>query len=125
MATILIVDDYADIRACLRTMLEDAGHIIVEAGSGQEALHTWSATHPDLVITDHSMPGMSGVELIRALGQRQPEVKGILMSADQDPRPTGPPDQSRAWPFLQKPFGFRALRQVIDSLLLAQPAAPA
>ena len=125
MATILIVDDYADIRACLRTMLEDAGHIIVEAGSGQEALHAWSATHPDLVITDHSMPGMSGVELIRALGQRQPEVKGILMSADQVPRPTGPPDQSRAWPFLQKPFGFRALRQVIDSLLLAPPAAPA
>ena len=103
-------------------MLEDAGHIIVEAGSGQEALHAWSATHPDLVITDHSMPGMSGVELIRALGQRQPEVKGILMSADQDPRPVGPPDQSPAWPFLQKPFGFRALRQAIDSLLLAQPA---
>ena len=124
MATILIVDDYADIRACLRTMLEDAGHIIVEAGSGQEALHAWSATHPDLVITDHSMPGMSGVELIRALGQRQPEVKGILMSADQDPRPTGPPDQSRAWPFLQKPFAFEGLRQVIDSLLLAQPSEP-
>ena len=125
MAIILIVDDYSDIRACLRTMLEEAGHIIVEAGSGQEALHAWDETHPDLVITDHSMPGMSGVELIRALGQRQPEVKGILMSADQDPRPADPPDQSHAWPFLQKPFGFRALRQAIDSLLLAQPAEPA
>jgi hypothetical protein len=75
----------------LHTMLEDAGHIIVEAGSGQEALHAWNETHPDLVITDHSMPGMSGVELIRALGQWQPGVKGILMSAGQDPRLAGSP----------------------------------
>ena len=124
MATILIVDDCADIRAYLRTMLEAAGHILVEAGSGQEALHAWNATHPDLVITDHSMPGMSGVELIRALGQRQPGVKVILMSAGQDPRPAGSPDHSCAWPFLQKPFAFEELRQVIDSLLLAQPSEP-
>lgn len=124
MATILIVDDCADIRAYLRTMLEAAGHILVEAGSGQEALRAWNATHPDLVITDHSMPGMSGVELIRALGQRQPGVKVILMSAGQDPRPAGSPDHSCAWPFLQKPFAFEGLRQVIDSLLLAQPSEP-
>lgn len=124
MATILIVDDCADIRAYLRTMLEAAGHILVEAGSGQEALRAWNATHPDLVITDHSMPGMSGVELIRALGQRQPGVKVILMSAGQDPRPAGSPDHSCAWPFLQKPFAFEELRQVIDSLLLAQPSEP-
>ena len=44
MAIILIVDDYSDIRACLRTMLEEAGHIIVEAGSGQEAL--WPGGKP-------------------------------------------------------------------------------
>lgn len=125
MATILIVDDCADIRAYLRTMLEAAGHILVEAGSGQEALRAWNATHPDLVITDHSMPGMSGVELIRALGQRQPGVKVILMSAGQDPRPAGSPDHSCAWPFLQKPFAFDELRKVIDSLLPAQPSEPA
>ena len=70
------------------------------------------------------MPGMSGVELIRALGQRQPGVKVILMSAGQDPRPAGSPDHSCAWPFLQKPFAFEELRQVIDSLLLAQPSEP-
>ena len=124
MATILIVDDCADIRTYLRTMLEGAGHIIVEAGSGQEALRAWNAPHPDLVITDHSMPGMSGVELIRALGQWQPGVKGILMSAGQDPRLAGSPNHSSAWPFLQKPFAFEGLRQVIDSLLLAQPSEP-
>ncbi len=122
MATILIVDDYSDIRTCLRTMLEEAGHVILEAASGHEALQTWNTTKPDLVITDYSMPGMSGVELIDALGQRQPHARGILMSADRDPRDPCQSDHAHTWPFLQKPFAFRALRQVIDSLLLNRPA---
>jgi len=122
MATILIVDDYSDIRTCLRTMLEQAGHVILEAASGQEALQTWNTTRPDLVITDYSMPGMSGVELIDALGQRHPHARGILMSADRDPRDVFQSDHAPTWPFLQKPFAFRVLRQVIDSLLVTRPS---
>ena len=64
----------------------------------------------------------SGVELIDALGQPQPQAEGILMSADRDPRDPCQSDHAHTWPFLQKPFAFRALQQVIDSLLLNRPA---
>ena len=117
MATILIVDDYADIRACLRTMLEDA-----DISSSKRA-----------PAKRHSMPGTSNPPRsrdYRPLDARDVRCRinsrlrpaaagseGHLNVSRSDPRPTGPPDQSRAWPFLQKPFGFRALRQVIDSLL--------
>jgi DNA-binding NtrC family response regulator len=70
-----------------------------------------------------SAVGISGLQAGEDV-KWQPGVKGILMSAGQDPRLAGSPNHSSAWPFLQKPFAFEGLRQVIDSLLLAQPSEP-
>jgi two-component system cell cycle sensor histidine kinase/response regulator CckA len=67
MATILIVDDLADNRKFLVTLLRDGGHRLLEAADGSEGLAAVRAEHPDLVITDVLMPVMDGYEFVRQL----------------------------------------------------------
>ncbi len=67
---ILLVDDYVDGRTAVRQALEDVGHVVIEAGNGQEALH-FLVSRPDervgLVIVDLQMPVMDGWRLIELL----------------------------------------------------------
>lgn len=66
-ATILVVDDSPTNRLLLVTVLGYAGHHVIEAADGAEALEIARTWHPDLVITDIVMPNMGGAELIRGL----------------------------------------------------------
>ncbi len=78
---ILVVDD--DVLVCMGTvdMLEDLGHSVTEANSGQAALEIINSGQDfDLVITDHAMPGMSGADLARSLLSANPAQPIILAS---------------------------------------------
>ncbi|MFO0699496.1 MAG: response regulator [Nitrospira sp.] len=81
MATILLVDDNADIREAIRELLETDQHRVLEAVDGQEALPRWRAHLPDLLITDFWMPRMNGLEVIKAVCAEQPDLPIILMSS--------------------------------------------
>jgi CheY-like chemotaxis protein len=68
MAHILIVDDDADIRTALRLVLEDEGHTVEEASSGQPALERLRTSSVGLVVLlDVTMPGVDGYAVIRAV----------------------------------------------------------
>ncbi|WP_322963973.1 response regulator transcription factor [Sphingomonas fuzhouensis] len=71
-ATILVVDDEVAIRRLLRNTLEQAGHLVVEARDGREALARAAADHPDAVLLDLGLPDRDGLSLIPLLrgGQR-------------------------------------------------------
>ena len=76
MATILVVDDVADNRGFLVTLLGYHGHRLLEAADGREGLAAAHAEHPDLVITDVLMPVMDGYELVKQL-RLDPETSRI------------------------------------------------
>ena len=59
---VLLVDDEESLRACLRMMLEMEGHQVTEARNGAEALHLFTLSEFDRVITDFQMPVMEGTE---------------------------------------------------------------
>src|SRR6266513_2202836 len=59
--TILIVDDYADIRTLMKILIEMAGYRVLEAHDGIEALEPARDKHPDLILMDIAMPGMNGI----------------------------------------------------------------
>jgi CheY-like chemotaxis protein len=80
MATILVIDDDPHIRALLRTALELAGHAVAEAGSGTEAIARIGAIRPDVVLCDIVMPGMDGIETIRALRSEMPGLRIVALS---------------------------------------------
>lgn len=85
-ATILLVDDQRDILRLLHSSLNTLGHDfeIIEAPSGEEALLEASRRHVDLLVADYLLPGITGVELMRKIRVRHPEIKVILISGISD-----------------------------------------
>jgi CheY-like chemotaxis protein len=73
---ILVVEDNLDTRELIHLHLTTEGFIVVTASDGHEGLYLASAEHPDLIITDISMPELDGLELVRQL-RGQPEFAAL------------------------------------------------
>lgn len=87
LGTALLVDDEEMVRMSTADMLTDLGYDVIEASSGEEALRLIDdGLQTDLVVTDHLMPGMTGVELARVLRARRPSLPLLIISgyADED-----------------------------------------
>jgi CheY-like chemotaxis protein len=77
--SVLIVDDDALVMTGIAAMVQDLGHTAVEASSAAEALSLLKAgTKVDLVLTDHSMPSMTGLQLAECIQERYPGLPIIL-----------------------------------------------
>jgi CheY-like chemotaxis protein len=79
VALILVVDDEPANRLLVKTLLEHAGHTLLEAAAGPVALETAVEYRPDLLLLDLSIPGMSGTEVVRALRSR-PETAAVAIA---------------------------------------------
>ena len=79
-ARILIIDDDDALRATMRDMLEDAGFDVLDAANGARGIAVLETAPVDLVITDILMPEKEGIETIREIRQRYPDVKVIAAS---------------------------------------------
>jgi CheY-like chemotaxis protein len=78
---VLVVDDDQLVREVLMLSLEDAGFVVVGAESGAEALaHINSGASVDAMVTDFAMPGMDGIELVRAAQVRNPKLPSFLLT---------------------------------------------
>ena len=62
---ILIIDDEKNIRLTLRDILEDEGHHVLEAGTGEDGLALLKDESVDLVLLDVRLPGMDGIEVLK------------------------------------------------------------
>src|SRR5512147_969893 len=84
MATpcVLIVDDQRDIVRLIHSSLQTLGHELelVDAPSGEEALLVASQRKVSLLVADYLLPGISGVELMRKIKTRNPDMKVIFIS---------------------------------------------
>ena len=120
MALIMIVDDDAQIQLALRPIVESAGHRVIEASNGQDAIDLFEEFLPDLVITDIFMPHTDGIEMIRMIRRMTPAARIIAMSGGC---------VGSGWNYLesvvvlganlalQKPFTCSQLLSAIDRLL--------
>ncbi|MFC3713337.1 PAS domain-containing protein [Sphingoaurantiacus capsulatus] len=98
--TALLVDDEDLVRLSTADMLIELGYAVVEASSAEEALKLIDrGLQPDLLVTDHLMPGMSGTELARTLQHMQPRAKVIIVSGYAEAEGVAPD-----LPRLTKPF---------------------
>jgi len=120
MALIMIVDDDTHIQLALRQIVESAGHRVIDASNGQDAIDLFAEFHPDLVVTDIFMPHTDGIETIRAIRGLSPGAKIIAISGGYI---------GGGWNYLesvvvlgadlalQKPFTSSQLLSAIDRLL--------
>jgi len=112
--TILVVDDDAIILMNTAALLEDLGHVVVEASSADEALQILQARRDiDLMITDQAMPGMTGSQLIAVVRSEQPALPIILATGYGET----PSDANLAIVRLGKPFGQKELERVVIATL--------
>ncbi|HUJ25292.1 MAG TPA: sigma-54 dependent transcriptional regulator [Myxococcales bacterium] len=84
VATILIVDDDSTIRQNIHFILEKGGMKSAMASSGEEGLQRMRTTSFDLVLLDVQMPGMGGLEALRIMRERHPDVGVIMLSVIKD-----------------------------------------
>src|SRR5574338_1574652 len=86
--SVLLVDDQRDIVRLLHSTLQTLGHEleIIDAPSGEEALLESSRKKIDLLVPDHLLPGISGVELMHKVRARTPELKVIVISGFHERR---------------------------------------
>jgi len=109
---VLVVDDHDLVRASTAELLRELGFQVVEACSGEEAAELLdSGLHADLLVTDHLMPGMSGVDLARLVEARRPGTPILLVSGYSDPAGIPP-----GLPCLTKPFRKIQLEEQIARL---------
>lgn len=85
MAKVMIADDHAMLRQGLRTLLEQASHqVMADALTGEEACLLVDKYHPDLLILDLDMPGIGGLETLKRLMHRQPQMRVLIFSMHDD-----------------------------------------
>ncbi|WP_267382916.1 MULTISPECIES: PAS domain-containing protein, partial [unclassified Sphingomonas] len=97
---VLLVDDEEVVRASTADMLEELGYEVSLAESGEEALkQVGEGLRPGLLVTDHLMPGMTGVDLIRALRETKPNLPVLIVSGYAETEGIAP-----NLPRLTKPF---------------------
>jgi PAS domain S-box-containing protein len=114
---LMICEDDELIRSVVQDMLESKGYEVVAVGSAEDALQAWEVSDPiDLLITDLSLPGSSGVELAQTLRERTPDLPVIFATglAEDCDMPT---DERTAT--LLKPYGAGSLVASISRLLQA------
>jgi signal transduction histidine kinase/CheY-like chemotaxis protein len=113
-AVILFVDDDPLIAMSTMEMLEDLGHQVIGANSGLHALDIIKSEQPiDLMMTDHVMPGMTGIELAAASREVRPSLP-ILLATGYADLPEG---AQLDLPRLAKPYHQDQLRDRLDQLL--------
>ncbi|MBA4323366.1 MAG: Fis family transcriptional regulator, partial [Odoribacter sp.] len=78
--TILIVDDEKSICKSLGSILIDEGYEILTAGSGEEAMKVIEEDPPQLVILDIWLPGIDGIETLKMIKSRYPQIRVIMIS---------------------------------------------
>ena len=111
---ILVVDDEPMVRAVTSKLLRLKGHTVEEAEGGPQALALLDdGAAFDLVITDLSMPVMSGRELATAIRERRPELPIMLLTGDTDAQAEG----ADVAAVVKKPFQLDALEATIQDVL--------
>lgn len=114
---ILVADDDSIIRECIGMLLSDTGFKTEIVQDGEEAWRAISNKKFDLLITDHQMPKMTGLSLIRKVREASIEAPCILISADLPETESTLIPLIKPGAILSKPFKLETLINVVFSLL--------
>lgn len=120
MARIMIVDDVTAIRQIVTKVFQDVGYQVTEAAGAQEALDLARIKRVHLVITDVEMPGMTGLELIRALRELKHyrSTPILILARDASDENIKKAAALGASGFIEKPFTPERLLSVVNQVLV-------
>jgi CheY-like chemotaxis protein len=119
---ILLVDDEDIVRRSAGRVVRQAGHRVIFARSGKEALQIYAETQPrpDLVLMDLNMPGMTGDQAFKELKAMDPDAPVVFVSGYWDGELERELLSMGALGFVQKPYEAATLRDAIVQAMTAQ-----
>jgi DNA-binding response OmpR family regulator len=121
LGRILVVDDHPDSVDAVTQYFAYAGYDVVGAHNGGDGLMLADVEHPDIVLLDIRMPGMSGVEVLQQMKLRWPERPVIMISGLGDRDLAKRSLERGAFDYVQKPFDFDLLHRCVAAALSGSP----
>lgn len=122
MATVMVVDDRMGIRKLLQEVLQGAGHYVVTAAGGKEALERITRLSVDLVLLDMKMPGMNGLDTLKMLKKVRPDVTVLIMTAYEELEVLKEAQRCGASGYISKPFDIEDIKDAVAVKLRAATA---
>lgn len=115
-ARVLVVEDDADMRFMLKTLLESRGVSVVEAEDGETAVDLAGSVHPDLILMDGTLPLLDGFEATRRIRERTParNVPIVFLSGHAQPAYEAKAFAAGCTDYLVKPFDFGEWDRVLE-----------
>jgi two-component system response regulator AtoC len=114
---VLVIDDDPGVRDYMEALVSRQGYHVDAVADGEQALATLSDTRPDVVTLDVVLPGMDGLETLRRLKQRLPEVPVVMLSGHGQARNIVEAMRLGASDFLRKPFEVEELELAFQKAL--------
>ncbi len=116
---ILIVDDEETLTFSLYQsfIISKENYEVVTASSGNEAWEKFSEQPFDIVITDITMPGITGIELLKRIKADRPQTHVIIMTAYGSDEKKEEALSSGAYRYVEKPFEIKLMKQIISEAL--------
>jgi two-component system NtrC family response regulator len=112
--TILVVDDDESLRRVTELQLEEAGYEVVTAASGEQALRILEDQSFPLVITDFKMPGLSGMDLLKAVRKSFPQTSVLMITAFGTVHSAVEAMKAGAYDYITKPIDYEELVLVVN-----------
>lgn len=117
---LLVVDDDESLRRITQLQLEEAGHEVLAAASGEDALRLLEEQPVALVITDFKMPGLSGLDLLKALQKSSPQTSVLMITAFGTVQSAVEAMKAGAFDYITKPIDYEELVLVVNRALERQ-----
>jgi DNA-binding NarL/FixJ family response regulator len=117
---IVIVDDNRSMRKVLAALFESHGHqVLADLGDGAGLLECVKQNKPDLLCLDYNLPGLNGLELLKAVGTAAPDVDVVIVTGSNDAALESQAANAGAAGFLRKPF---SQNQILEELKQVEEA---
>lgn len=119
---LIVVDDHTIVRQGLVSMLEETGEcrVVAQAADGAEALELALKTKPDIVVTDLSMPRLSGLEVVKRVREKLPGAKTLVLTVHEEDEYILPIIRAGASGFLNKDTSVGELMAAIKAIHAGQ-----
>jgi two-component system response regulator MprA len=117
MSRVLVAEDSGTILLLLRKRLELAGHEVITAADGIDALERIGSEKPEVIVLDAMMPRMSGLEVLHRIRSDGDDTPVVIASAHRDAMELADADELGVVAVLTKPFDWDELLGAIDAAL--------
>lgn len=114
---IIVVDDEEIVLSLIRDTFEEEGYAIKTASNGEDALKLTIDETFDLLITDIRMPGMDGIELVRRVREKQPDIGVIFMTGYANLNSAKNAIKQGAFDYIMKPFEIAEIRKAVKDAI--------